>query len=193
MFHRRLQSRLAMLTDFIMGFGTMAGLIFIVGLLPIILRSMGRDTTFSGRTLVWQAILPSIWKSPVLGYGFYAFWQGLHGESANAIIRLHWMFGYAHNGILEIALQLGAVGVALFLLSLAQAARNAWICCVNGRLSEVHWFISLLILSVLYNIDEATVVWPNDLLSMLYIIACCGLAAEVARIPKAQLPEPAFA
>ena len=144
--------------------------------LPALLALFGRDMTFTGRTGVWLVLLQSLGKHPLLGYGFYAFWQGLQGESAVAILTLHWVFGYAHNGILEIALQLGLVGVALFFLTLAQAARNGWRCLRAGRAREVDWYIGLLILTCLYNVDEATVVWPNELLSIFYIMACCGLA-----------------
>ena len=31
-------------------------------------------------------------------------------------------------------------------------------------------------LTLLYNVDESTVLWPNDLLSILYLVACSGLA-----------------
>jgi len=103
---------------------------------------------------------------------------------------LHWVFGYAHNGILEIALQLGVVGVVLFLLTMGQAIRNAWMCSRGGRLGEVHWYVSILILTVLYNFDEATVVWPNDILSILYIVACCGLAEAAHDLRGSQSMRP---
>jgi hypothetical protein len=34
----------------------------------------------------------------------------------------------------------------------------------------------------MYNIDESTVLWPIDLSSVLYIVACCGLAMAVRQI-----------
>ncbi len=151
--------------------------------LPAVLALFGRDMTFTGRTGVWLVLLQSVGKRLLLGYGFYAFWQGLQGESANAILTLHWVFGYAHNGILEIALQLGIVGVALFFMTLIQAIRNAARCLGSGRTREVDWYVGLLILTCLYNLDEATVVWPNELLSIFYIVACCGLAQAARNLP----------
>ncbi len=151
--------------------------------LPAVLALFGRDMTFTGRTGVWLVLVQSLAKRPLLGYGFYAFWQGLQGESANAILTLHWVFGYAHNGILEIALQLGIVGVALFFLTFAQAVRNAMRCLRSGRTREVDWYVGLLILTCLYNVDEATVVWPNELLSIFYLVACCGLQQAAAHLP----------
>jgi O-antigen ligase len=157
---------------------------FLIFVLPLILQALGRDVTLSGRTVVWKAVMLSIVKRPWLGYGFYAFWQGAKGESAVIIAMLHWVFGYAHNGILEIALQLGVVGVVLFLASLVQALRNASVCIKNGALPQVQWFVSIIILTILYNSDEATVLWPNDLLSILYIVAYCGLSAKASEIRR---------
>jgi O-antigen ligase len=130
--------------------------------------------------------MTSIAKHPLLGYGFYAFWEGLTGESANVILAAHWMFGYAHNGLLEIVLQLGLVGTGVFLLTFVNGCKDAWYCIKYGRTPGVEWYCGLLVLAVLYNVDEETVLWPNDLLSILYVVACCGLAVEAARIRRAR-------
>jgi len=155
--------------------------------LPDVLSAMGRDPTLTGRTVVWSVLMPSVFKQPLLGYGFYAFWQGLTGESANAINAVHWFFGYAHNGMLEIVLQLGLVGLVVFLITLAQAIKDAWFCIRHGRSIGVEWYVGIIILVVLYNVDEATVLLPNDLLSIMYVIACCGLSITSRQIKAAAL------
>jgi O-antigen ligase len=152
--------------------------------LPHVLGALGRNATLSGRTEIWSLVLGSISKRPLLGYGFYAFWQGLKGESANLIVGAHWVFGYAHNGILEICLQLGLLGTALFFVTLFQAIKNAWFCLRNGCPPGVEWYIGLIALTILYNVDESTVLWPIDLLSILYIVACCGLAMAAQQIQQ---------
>jgi O-antigen ligase len=153
----------------------------LVSYLPALFSLLGRDSTLSGRTDVWTAVIHSIVKRPLLGYGYYAFWLGLKGESANAILSTHWVFGYAHNGILEIFLQLGTTGVVLFFATLIQALRNAAICLRHNRPLGVDWYLGIILLTVFYNIDEASVVWPNELLSILYVVACCGLAKAAAQ------------
>jgi O-antigen ligase len=146
-----------------------------------LLHFLGREPTLTGRTELWGVLLPSALKRPFLGYGFYAYWLGLQGESANAIVAAHWFYGYAHNGILEILLQLGFVGLAMFLVTLFAAGKNAWFCLGRAHSLGVEWYIGLIFLTVLYNIDEATVVLPNELLSILYVVACTGLVAAVKR------------
>jgi O-antigen ligase len=152
--------------------------------LPAILQDLGRDPTLTGRTDIWRAVLNSVFKRPLLGYGFYSFWEGLHGESGNIFRAVNWTPGYAHNGILEIWLQLGIIGVLIFVATLIQALRNAWFCFRNGRTRRYDWFLGLIALALVYNIDEATVVFPNDLLPILYVVTCCGLAKAVWEIKQ---------
>jgi exopolysaccharide production protein ExoQ len=165
-------------------FLAVAALLVCIGLpfFPRLLADMGKNASLTGRIPIWIALLRSIAKRPLLGYGFYAFWQGLKGESANAIVAVHWVFGYAHNGILEICLQLGLVGVAVFFVTLFQAIRNAWFCLRNGCSPGVEWYIGVIALTIMYNVDESTVVWPIELLSILYVVACCGLAKAARRL-----------
>jgi exopolysaccharide production protein ExoQ len=174
---RRLERRTAL----VLGLLSIPTCALVIGIgLPFLselLAFFGRDLTLTGRTGLWGAIIQSVYKRPILGYGYYAFWQGLNGESANLIVASHWVFGYAHNGMLEILLQLGLVGLAVFLFTFFKATRDAWTCFRLGRRSiGVEWYAGILLLTVLYNIDEGTVLFPNDLQSILYVLACCGLA-----------------
>jgi len=92
------------------------------------------------------------------------------------------MFGYAHNGILEICLQLGFVGTALFFVTLVQGIGNSWFCVRNGCPQAVEWYIGIIALTLVYNIDESTVLWPIDILSLMYVVACCGLSKAAREI-----------
>lgn len=144
--------------------------------LPAVLNAIGRDPTLTGRTVIWTALLDSVWKRPFFGYGFYAFWQGLNGESGAVIHRFNWTFGYAHNGYLEICLQLGVAGLAVFAATLAQALHNAWICARMDRSGRYDWYVGIVLLMLVQNVDDCTVLWPKDLLSILYVVACCAVA-----------------
>jgi hypothetical protein len=41
-----------------------------------------------------------------------------------------------------------------------------------------------MFLTLLYNVDEGTVLFPNDLLSILYVVACAGLALAASTVPQ---------
>ena len=179
---RKVDSRLLMMVLVVGSFLSVLVAFFGIEYGADILKAFGRNTNLSGRTTIWSALALSILKRPLLGYGFFAFWQGIKGESGRVIALTHWTFGYAHNGIIEIFLQLGTIGVVVFFITLFKAIKDAWYCFRNDRAGTYDWYVGLVVITIFYNIDEATVVWPNDLLSIIYIVMCCGLAIGAKRL-----------
>lgn len=82
----------------------------------------GKDLTFTGRTEVWTLVVKKIAEHPLLGYGYSAFWS-TEAESINPFV--NWKPGQAHNGYLEICLDLGIAGLVLTLLLLQNGLRRA--------------------------------------------------------------------
>lgn len=76
-----------------------------------VLKGAGRDSTLTGRTELWDSVLRMDPK-PTLGHGFESFWLG------DRLRKLHAQYAFrpnqAHNGYIEVYLNLGAVGL-LFL------------------------------------------------------------------------------
>jgi len=81
--------------------------------------ALGRDSTLTGRTEIWAGIVPDFFNHPILGHGFSGFWTPAR-TSANQV-------GQAHNGYLEVSLELGLAGLLLngiLLLSWTRKARR---------------------------------------------------------------------
>jgi O-antigen ligase len=135
----------------------------------------GKDSTLTGRTAIWAGAVEAILKHPVLGYGYSAFWLGLKGESANIVLATKWMVPTAHNGFLDLLLQLGAVGLVLFSISLCQGCSAAVWCLrhVGGEAAE--WAGGVMLMTILYNFDETSVMLPRELLWVLYCLAFVNL------------------
>lgn len=147
-----------------------------------ILALMGKDENLSGRTDIWKAVLLSIAKRPALGYGYAAFWEGFRGESAHVILAAHWFVSYAHNGFLEVALELGLVGLGLIVWTLIRAFRDAFRLLRPHCPNDVLWYISIILLMLLYNIDEARFMFPNTIEWVMYIMASAGLWQEARKL-----------
>ena len=84
-----------------------------------IFGSFGRDATISGRTLIWPLLINKIQERPWLGYGYNTFWKGgWEGEVADIWRALIAGFEppHAHNGFLEICLDIGLLGLGIFLI-----------------------------------------------------------------------------
>jgi O-antigen ligase len=75
------------------------------------------DSTFTGRTEVWQFVLDHVMERPITGFGFASFWgtpEVVYGMGGYAI----WAntAGHAHNGYLDLALTIGIPGAVLVIL-----------------------------------------------------------------------------
>jgi len=78
---------------------------------PKTLQAMGRNPTLTDRTVIWDQMLSQV-RNPVFGTGFESFWLGSRLEAIwrlNPILRPN----EAHNGYLEIFLNLGWIGIVL--------------------------------------------------------------------------------
>src|SRR5205807_163653 len=76
-----------------------------------LIQSLGRNPTLTGRTDIWQFVL-SIPNSRLVGAGYESFWLGTRlqmGWNAFANFRLQ----EAHNGYIELFLNLGWIGEIL--------------------------------------------------------------------------------
>ncbi|HXR19671.1 MAG TPA: O-antigen ligase family protein [Steroidobacteraceae bacterium] len=77
--------------------------------------AVGKDATFAGRTPIWDLVKANIALHPLLGTGYGAFWVGPFDTSPSYEFfrRLYFYPGEAHNGYLDIVLDLGYVGLVL--------------------------------------------------------------------------------
>ncbi len=103
----------AVLTVWAAGLGV--GLIgTIAALAPdLILKALGKDPTLTGRTEIWAALFRRLADRPQLGYGFAAFWHDPQGPAAFIRKETGWIVPNAHNGWLDMLVQVGWVGVSL--------------------------------------------------------------------------------
>jgi exopolysaccharide production protein ExoQ len=141
---------------------------------PQILTLIGKDPTLSQRTVIWQMVSESVMKRPLLGYGFAAFWNGMASESVNVIMATHWVQSQSQNGLLDVWLQLGGLGIALLAASFVQAGRRA---LSNLRApGATQLWIEIVICVLLYNIGESSLMGSHSLSWFLFILALCGLS-----------------
>jgi O-antigen ligase len=172
---------------FILLFVFFASIATVMILQPDILISLlGKDATLTGRTEIWDAVMGSIAKQPLFGYGYQAFWLGFKGESYRIILTVTWALAQAQNGFLDVTLEMGIVGLIVVLLIFGFAFRDGVSCLLNSRdqvqLRGIEWYMAIVILTAIYNLDESLLFEPRHLGSMMFILACVGLKLERTRI-----------
>ena len=193
---KKVETRLALIASAVAAGVAAFVLTIVVPNLTTILLLLDRDPTLSGRTVVWGYLVESIAKRPLLGYGYYAFWTGLVGESGRVALALQWGFSYAHDGYLEILLATGIVGLSLVVYLLLRGLRDAWACFGKAASPDVEWYTGIILLTIIYNIDEESMCFSHNLESLLLLLSLCGLRlarreissrAEVRRLNQASL------
>lgn len=147
---------------------------------PLIATSMGKDPSMTGRGPIYLEVWRSIIKRPVLGYGFGAFWYGGNPEVKRIGIAIHWTgIGYAESGILELALQIGFLGVGLVVVMIGKAAvRGIRLLRTPQYSPRVGWFVTVLFLAALTNIDAGWFMTVDTLDWVLILISCIALNQE---------------
>jgi exopolysaccharide production protein ExoQ len=153
-------------------------------------EATARDSTFTGRTGLWEAVLAEP-INPLLGVGYASFWLG------ERLWRFWALYPYsppiqAHNGYLETYLNLGLVGVCLLALLLGAAlnrARHRMALLSDGSASRSERIVALFSLAycvsyLLYNITEATFQGMNFLF-VIFLILSCSSVSTAAKHPSA--------
>ncbi len=147
-----------------------------------VVSALGRGGDLSGRTDMWAAMFPAV-SNPMIGVGFDSFWS-----SPNAVIFhhnlnvLHWFhserINEAHNGYIEVYLNLGWMGVcsiAVILITGCWRAGNAF-----GRSRELGGLMLAYIISgAIYSITEAgfRTLSPMWIFILLAVVSASGADA----------------
>jgi O-antigen ligase len=103
--------------------------VLFVSLFPIfldssILSALGKDPTLTGRTETWKLLL-SLPSNPWVGTGFESFWLGDRLQNLwDLKVYENFYINEAHNGYVEVYLNLGWVGISLIGLVLLTGYRK---------------------------------------------------------------------
>lgn len=114
-----------------------------------------RNTTLTGRTVLWAGIIRNFLTHPWLGIGYNAFWNASNPQAMDLLQEVGWGPLQAHNGYLDVLNELGIVGSFLFLLVLVQTFRLALKAYWKNK--DVGLIILLLVSSqIFHNLTESS-------------------------------------
>jgi O-antigen ligase len=144
---------------------------------------LGKDPTLTGRTVIYSAIFTELQQTPLLGFGYRAFFIGLTGESANFALRSGLIgLGNAENPILEIWLELGIVGVICLFILVVQCCRNI-VTCLGGNSSKyIQWCVMMIFLNLLSLLGGDKIMDALTLEWLVFAMAYVSLSAQARQI-----------
>jgi exopolysaccharide production protein ExoQ len=139
----------------------------VFGIYSNVIQLLGRDATLTDRTAVWHDAL-LLQPNPIFGAGFESFWLG------DRLVKLWdkwwWRPLQAHNGYIELYLNMGVVGLVVFagmIIGTFGKIRDDLLKRFHfGRLRMAFLFIILV-----YNFTEATFTGVHLVWTVFYLIA----------------------
>lgn len=160
-FFAGIRSKLLLLALYSVG---AAGLVLVVVTLTnpeMVFHFFGKDTTLTGRLPLWIDCLAAIKDRPLFGYGYSAFWLPGTVEAEYIWSRLGWYAPSAHDGFLQLALDIGLVGTCFYLFLIFRLVQLTVRAIRIGEISEARWVALFLIAMLIENLDEGTLAWPD--------------------------------
>lgn len=133
---------------------------------------VGRNANFTDRTKIWKGLL-DMHTSPVLGTGYGSFWLG---DRLSYVWQNIGLINEAHNGYLEVYLDLGLIGLFLLACFLISSYRT-----VSKRLEPFTLLgplsLAVWVAFVFHNVTEANI--GHGILWMTLLIGGVAVPARV--------------
>jgi O-antigen ligase len=148
-----------------------------------IASAMGKDPTLTGRTEIWSVVI-AMNPSPWIGAGFESFWLG------SRLTKLRDMYVWhpneAHNGYIEVYLNLGWIGLSLLAVVLVRGYQRV----VRGGRQDTDTgslMLAYFVVAVIYSLTEA----GFRMFSPVWIVFLLSVAAVFKSPPENSLSQPA--
>ena len=143
------------------------------------------DSTFTGRTIIWDFVNMKISQSPLLGWGYQSFW--LIGPDAPNILE-GWGFikqmPEGHNGYYDSMLELGYIGFGLllaFVFSTLHGIRRI----ADHDLVRAHLMLSICLLVIFHNFLESIWMRGYEMEWVVFVILAAEIARYLRNVPNA--------
>lgn len=160
----------------------------------IIVDTLGKDMTLSGRTEIWKLVLDKVYERPWLGYGASGFWGSKH---ALYVIYNTWAGGRgtvgitpgkikfnAHSGYLDFLLQYGFFGGGLLIWSFVTILLRLVAILAATAAMESFWMMQTLIAILSVNITERLGFVHYSTLWTIHVSIALSTALEQKRLQK---------
>jgi O-antigen ligase len=155
-------------------------LVIFLGGIASVTHTLGRNSTLTGRTDIWAAVIPMA-PNPLLGAGFESFWL-----SPRVTLRLWELIpglplNEAHNGFIEVYLELGWVGVVLITWILFDGYRRS-VKALRREPLLGGLLVAYILCATIYSITEAgfRMLHPMWIFFLLAVVGASNIAAGVS-------------
>ena len=156
----------------------------------IVVKGLGKDMTFSGRTEIWTLAIERGLERPWLGYGYVGFWTSDYslivinntwassdgGRRGEAKVRFN-----AHNHFIDLFLQVGGLGFSLYILTYLIVFLRVVTLLSLTRNIEFLWMLQFLVGQTLFNLADSVTLLSGDGFWGIYVSIGFSTALEYNR------------
>jgi exopolysaccharide production protein ExoQ len=166
----------------------------IINLEAIVVGWLGKNLEFNGRLPIWILAIGKGLEQPWLGYGYHGFWTS---DASDTILFNTWIglekgfklrdaIPNAHQGFIDLFLQLGLVGIALFFTSFIVVLKRATDLLLLTRAVEYFWMLLFLAYFLIINLVESGVILEQSIAWIIYSSVSLSSAIEYRQFRKAR-------
>ena len=163
--------------SFVVGTVAVCYAVLIEGVAGEALEAIGRDPTLTGRTDVWQRVLSFV-QNPWFGYGYESFWMGPRLQALNS-----WGGNTAHNGYLEIYVNLGWVGLFFLGIVILGGYRHL-IASIKANPDMGRLKLAFYVIALTYNFSEAAFKMMMPVWLMFLWATIAEPASRIVSVPQ---------
>lgn len=119
---------------------------------------IGKNPDMTGRSDLWAAVWGLIQQRPILGWGWISYWMPGAKPLAGLFVQGGVTYYQAHNIFLDFWLQLGIVGLALFIAVLVMTFVRLWRLAIRSTNPVYLWPVFILLGLVIQNLFESRLI-----------------------------------
>ncbi|GJD20059.1 O-antigen polymerase [Rivularia sp. IAM M-261] len=145
-----------------------------------LLTGIGRDPTLTGRTPMWGIALTRLMDRPLLGFGRGAFWApgSPYALEAGKAVAVGFVPPHGHNGFIDLALDVGLIGISLFAISFVIAYFRALKLAYATKAPERMWYLAFLMFFFMNNMTESFMLFKTNIYWTLYLTTTLSLGKK---------------
>lgn len=154
--------------------------------IAVLAEWLDKDVSLTGRIPLWESLIPLIVERPLTGWGYRAtfgdYFSPVHEVLVQSMAEASWKPTHAHNAVLQIWLEMGVFGLALFLITFVRAiARGLQVVNIVPGIVGL-WPLMFLSSTLLISITESGISYSRPGW-LMYVVAVLNVA-YVVRVPR---------
>ncbi|TAM67488.1 MAG: O-antigen ligase domain-containing protein [Microbacteriaceae bacterium] len=96
-----------------------------------ILKLLGKSEDLTGRLVIWKAVTDLALQRPMFGWGWISYWAPWVEPFKTLAVRKGVTYLQAHNAYLDVWMQLGILGLIIFVLLVGSTLGRSWFAAVD--------------------------------------------------------------